>query len=166
MRLVALALFALFLGSCAYYQPAGDPYWPGPRATGPVYQGQTPQSQPQGPMMRPQPPAMQVPRATTAAGMPPQIMQVTPDAIRQCEAGGGIVKRAGMRGAYYCITPFADGGQPCNDSRQCQGRCLASLEGQSFASAAAPGICQADNNPFGCFAEVQNGQAGPALCVD
>jgi hypothetical protein len=28
------------------------------------------------------------------------------------------------------------------------------------------GVCQATDNPFGCFSEVLGGKAGPGLCVD
>ncbi|GHB01908.1 hypothetical protein GCM10009069_25860 [Algimonas arctica] len=81
-----------------------------------------------------------------------------------CVQRGGYVERAGMLGAERCTTPFSDGGLVCTDSNQCQGQCRGDLSSEMGASVS--GVCQANDNPFGCFSEVVNGQAGPGLCVD
>lgn len=81
-----------------------------------------------------------------------------------CVQNGGFVERAGLLGAERCTTPFSDAGLVCTDSGQCQGQCRGDLNSDIGASVA--GVCQANDNPFGCFTEVVNGQAGPGLCVD
>ena len=81
-----------------------------------------------------------------------------------CIATGGTVEQAGILGAERCTRPYHDGGMVCSDSSQCQGKCIADLNGAN--QSAATGTCQKTDNPFGCYAEVRNGQTGPALCVD
>ncbi|MGJ8560061.1 MAG: hypothetical protein ACSHX3_07475 [Litorimonas sp.] len=81
-----------------------------------------------------------------------------------CVQSGGFVERAGLLGAERCTTPYSDAGLVCTDSAQCQGQCRADLS--SDIGAHVSGVCQANDNPFGCFSEVVNGQAGPGLCVD
>lgn len=81
-----------------------------------------------------------------------------------CVQNGGFVERAGLLGAERCTTPFSDGGLVCTDSAQCQGQCRGDLN--SAVGTSVAGVCQANDNPFGCFSEVVNGQAGPGLCVD
>ena len=81
-----------------------------------------------------------------------------------CLKTGGIVERAGLLGAQRCTRPYSDGGQVCSDSSQCQGRCRTTPNVP--AGSPVTGICQPSDNPFGCFAEVSNGIAGPGLCVD
>ncbi|MEO1554695.1 MAG: hypothetical protein AAFR82_12265, partial [Pseudomonadota bacterium] len=81
-----------------------------------------------------------------------------------CLKTGGIVERAGLLGAERCTRPFSDAGQVCSDSSQCQGACRTTPNVP--AGSPVTGICQPSDNPFGCFAEVMNGIAGPGLCVD
>lgn len=81
-----------------------------------------------------------------------------------CVQSGGYVERAGLLGAERCTTPFSDAGLVCTDSGQCQGQCRAEIS--SDMGAHVSGVCQANDNPFGCFSEVVNGQVGPGLCVD
>ena len=81
-----------------------------------------------------------------------------------CIATGGTVEQAGILGAERCTRPYHDGGMVCSDSSQCQGKCIAGTDGANQST--TTGTCQQTDNPFGCYAEVQNGQTGPALCVD
>lgn len=81
-----------------------------------------------------------------------------------CVQSGGFVERAGLLGAERCTRPFSDAGLVCSDSSQCQGQCRTTVGND--AGTPVTGICQANDNPFGCFAEVVNGAAGPGLCVD
>ena len=82
----------------------------------------------------------------------------------QCESLGGEIQRAGMLGWEHCILPYRDAGQPCRGSADCEGRCLA--ENMADTGAAARGVCQADSNPFGCYAEMEDGEVSMAICVD
>lgn len=81
-----------------------------------------------------------------------------------CVQGGGFVERAGMLGAERCTKPFSDAGLVCTDSGQCQGQCRGTLDTDMGAD--VTGVCQATDNPFGCFTEIFGGKAGPGLCVD
>lgn len=81
-----------------------------------------------------------------------------------CVQSGGFVERAGMLGAERCTKPFSDAGLVCTDSGQCQGQCRGTLDTDMGAD--VTGVCQATDNPFGCFTEIFGGKAGPGLCVD
>ena len=81
----------------------------------------------------------------------------------ECRKDGGFIERAGMLGAERCTQRFSDGGNVCLDSRDCQGKCMTTTDaGKQNVS----GKCQMTDNPFGCRAEVINGEAEFMLCVD
>ena len=82
-----------------------------------------------------------------------------------CESVDGSISRQGLAGYEMCVRPYADAGKTCQDSSECEGQCRAQGFGSTDASQVS-GTCQADNIPFGCYAEVKNGIASPALCVD
>lgn len=81
-----------------------------------------------------------------------------------CISSGGVIERAGMLGYERCTLRYSDAGRPCSDSSICQGKCLANLD--QAQSKNVTGTCQATDNPFGCYAEVIDGETAPALCVD
>ena len=85
-----------------------------------------------------------------------------------CLAGGGVVRPAGMLGMPRCVTPYADAGKKCQDASDCAGRCLAddSVTDYDAREGEMIGLCEADDSPFGCFAEITDGKLGAALCVD
>ncbi|WP_018146898.1 hypothetical protein [Henriciella marina] len=89
----------------------------------------------------------------------------TPEERARCEAAGGSVERAGMLGWENCIQTFADGGKICTDSSECTGTCRTSGEFADGGSRVT-GQCTSNDNIFGCYQTVENGVAGPALCVD
>lgn len=82
----------------------------------------------------------------------------------RCLVSGGKVEVAGILGAERCTLSYRDGGQVCTDSSQCEGDCRAPINANDQNSAS--GTCQMNDNPFGCYASVENSQTGPALCVD
>lgn len=84
---------------------------------------------------------------------------------RDCRADGGIVERAGLAGFERCTRPYSDAGEVCTDSSQCEGQCR-SDDLDARPHSAVTGVCQANDNPFGCYAEVSNGRIRHALCVD
>jgi hypothetical protein len=81
-----------------------------------------------------------------------------------CETKGGRVERAGLLGWERCTRSFTDGGKICTDSAQCQGQCRAEAIGAPREK--LTGRCTANDNPFGCYATVQNGMSAGMLCVD
>ena len=89
----------------------------------------------------------------------------TPAERARCEAAGGTVERAGMRGWENCIQTFADGGKTCMDSSDCIGSCRTVGEFADGGSRVT-GQCTSNDNVFGCYQTVEDGVAGPALCVD
>ncbi len=116
------------------------------------------------------PPSLPIDPPTTSAPPTPQEPEF-PESPKlstleraTCVATGGTVERAGILGAERCTRPYRDAGMICSDSSQCQGKCIAGTAGANQAS--TTGTCQETDNPFGCYAEVRNGQTGPGLCVD
>lgn len=81
-----------------------------------------------------------------------------------CAAAGGEVRMEGMLGLYRCVKPYADAGKACRSSDDCEGKCLAS--GPEATGEDAVGVCQANDSPFGCYAEVEDGKVTNAICVD
>ena len=77
--------------------------------------------------------------------------------IEGCRAAGG--QRDGLAGAL-CTFAATDAGKTCTDSAECEGRCEATGTG------GANGTCSARISPFGCYSEMRDGVAQPALCVD
>ena len=85
-----------------------------------------------------------------------------------CAAQGGEVRMEGLLGLYRCVVPYADAGASCSDASDCEGRCLAddSVTDYDAAPGEATGLCEADDSPFGCYAEIENGEVAPMICVD
>ncbi|OFX04334.1 MAG: hypothetical protein A3E78_14560 [Alphaproteobacteria bacterium RIFCSPHIGHO2_12_FULL_63_12] len=81
-----------------------------------------------------------------------------------CAAAGGAVRQEGMLGMYRCVKPFADAGKACRSKSDCEGKCLATDD--AAPDAEVTGACQADDSPFGCYAEVEGGKVQAAICVD
>ncbi len=61
-----------------------------------------------------------------------------------------------------------DAGEVCADASDCEGRCLGSDDVTDYEAAPgeAKGVCEADDSPFGCYAEISNGTPEPMICVD
>ena len=109
--------------------------------------------------------------AVEAPGEPPEEPGYKADLTSQekaaCVAAGGIVERAGLAGIERCTRIYSDAGKPCKGSDECEGQCRAGPDTEAIGhKRLATGICQATDNPFGCFANVENGTLGPMLCVD
>ena len=85
-------------------------------------------------------------------------------AERQCLALGGRLQQAGRMGRYACYAQFSDGGASCSDDADCMGECRA--VGEAPTGQKAKGQCTDSNNPFGCYASVENGIVGPTICAD
>ncbi|HNS88030.1 MAG TPA: hypothetical protein PKH09_14100 [Parvularculaceae bacterium] len=81
-----------------------------------------------------------------------------------CAAAGGAVRREGMLGMYRCVIPYADAGKQCRSSDECQGKCL--VNDDAAVGDDAVGACQANDSPFGCYAEIEDGKVTTAICVD
>lgn len=96
---------------------------------------------------------------------PPQTAAADASA-EACAARGGEWRRAGRMGALRCVVSFADAGQPCTDGAQCQGDCRLPADAKRTADGQAAGVCQANDDPFGCYTTVNAGRAGPTVCVD
>ncbi len=85
-----------------------------------------------------------------------------------CQAKGGEMRIDGLLGMPRCTIPYADAGAPCTDHSDCEGRCLNddSVTDYDAPPGEARGLCEADDSPFGCYAEIENGTLAPAICVD
>lgn len=83
-----------------------------------------------------------------------------------CAAKGGEVRQEGMLGTYRCTVPYADAGRICRDRSDCEGKCLLGPDSEAATGEEATGACQANDSPFGCYAELVDGKVAAALCVD
>lgn len=80
-----------------------------------------------------------------------------------CKKKGGYVDGGGMWGLPYCKIEYADGGKPCTDNSQCQGKCTIEL---GYSPERTEPTCQTDNSWDGCRSEVVDGVIQPSYCVD
>lgn len=103
------------------------------------------------------------PQTTTGAGSDAPMQSA--DAA-SCATRGGTMQQVGRMQSWQCVVRYADAGKRCTDGDQCQADCL--IEGNSGVApgAAVAGVCQATNNRFGCNTPVEDGKAGPTLCID
>lgn len=86
-------------------------------------------------------------------------------AKKDCATAGGEVQRIGLLQKEACVFTYADAGNSCNGSEDCEGRCLLEDVAVSVGSSAL-GQCERDSSYFGCWAEVEGGVVVHALCVD
>lgn len=117
-------------------------------------------------------PASQAPVVAADAGAQKPILS-DPQTFNEadekaCTAFGGSYTRAGFLGYYHCFVSYADGGEVCSDSSECEGRCMATNASgyDPDAPDGQTGTCQKTDNPFGCFSAVVKGRVQPGLCVD
>ena len=83
-----------------------------------------------------------------------------------CAANGGEVRQEGLLGTWRCVTPFPDAGKACRDKADCEGKCLLPPDASAATDEEAIGACQANDSPFGCYAEISGGRVMAAICVD
>ena len=77
-----------------------------------------------------------------------------------CEQYGHSWKQVGKAQIFTCIEEYSDGGESCESSTDCQGKCIQrSVDG--------PATCEQSSNVFGCRNSVENIAAGEGiLCID
>lgn len=83
-----------------------------------------------------------------------------------CAARGGEIHRVGRMQSEQCVIKFADADKQCTDGDQCAGDCRIDATPFPEVGAAAHGRCQAESQNFGCHANVENGKATAAICID
>ena len=89
-------------------------------------------------------------------------------ATDSCARRGGQLRPVGRMQTLQCVVRYSDAGKRCTDGDQCQGDCRLA----DMTSAAPPdgspasGVCQANNDRFGCYTQVENGRAELTICVD
>jgi hypothetical protein len=85
-----------------------------------------------------------------------------------CAQAGGEVRQEGMLGLPRCVIPYEDAGKVCSDGSDCEGRCLASDDVSDYEAEPGEiqGRCEADDSPFGCYAEIHDGTLEGMICVD
>lgn len=87
------------------------------------------------------------------------------DPAGSCRARGGVWEPICRLQKPQCVIHYADAGRACRGDADCQGKCLAKESGATPGAPTA-GVCQASSNPCGCNTPVEDGKAGPTLCVD
>ncbi|MCX7206480.1 MAG: hypothetical protein NT086_10950 [Proteobacteria bacterium] len=103
---------------------------------------------------------------SACATSPPAKTALPLSAAQNCAQEGGEMKQGGIMGHTLCVKPYPDAGKICRDTTDCQGKCLSELGTPIVADGKQTGHCQSNTMPFGCYAEVKNGNIGPGLCVD
>jgi len=90
--------------------------------------------------------------------------KIVPTTAAACAKALGDWSRQGLLGGYMCVMRFADAGKKCSSGSEC----IASCRTDSSESKAGKvvGRCQATTSPFGCYANVEQGKAKGAICVD
>ncbi len=83
--------------------------------------------------------------------------------VEGCMRRGGYIAGDGMFGLPSCRFDYSDGGKPCQDHAECQGKCI-------FEYGLDPEIesptCTKDSSWAGCYSEVIGGVVQPAICYD
>ena len=103
------------------------------------------------------------PPAQSAAATPGDSTDLT-----NCAARGGVVDTVGRMQRQVCRVPYADAGKACSNKSDCTARCILDREEGDSEPANGPvtGKCQQYQTQFGCFTEVDGGQAKATICVD
>lgn len=96
---------------------------------------------------------------------------VAPDNQAECEEHGGQWAKFGLAQLEQCNLFTTDFDTECNDSRECQGLCLAKLnldEGQTDLAepVETTGFCSDRTIMIGCVAEVEAGFVNSIICID
>lgn len=101
------------------------------------------------------------PSSSTPPPPMPNNKKPTEDAgAATCRAEGGRWMLVGLEGTYQCIHRYPDAGKPCSSSQECTGGCI--ITDQQSAS-----FCKEDDNPFGCYATIEDFHAGRGImCID
>ena len=88
--------------------------------------------------------------------------------LLRCAQSGGSLQARGKLQQMICVHPFADAGKSCSAKSDCQGRCIADGSMGELPKLGQPAVgrCQADDRLFGCHAEIDNGKAKAAICID
>lgn len=88
--------------------------------------------------------------------------------VAACEQAGGKVQQEGMLGMPRCVTPYKDAGKSCRDGDDCEGKCLGddAVTEYNAEPGKLVGVCQANDSPFGCYAEIEDGSTQGMICVD
>ncbi len=84
-----------------------------------------------------------------------------------CESLGGTIKKAGISQFDKCVQTYSDAGDICQDASDCFGRCV--IDGSAEAltiGETISGICEMDNDPFGCTPLVTDGKYEGTICID
>lgn len=94
------------------------------------------------------------------------VSYVVPSSRLNCRTKGGQFISTGTGGV--CVTPYSDGGKFCEDSDDCEGRCVFAQTDdpkyQDFAKKyrrgdelEVDGTCETNNAPLKCSVEVKKG---------
>jgi hypothetical protein len=83
-----------------------------------------------------------------------------------CQSRGGELRRVGRMQSEQCVIGYADADKACTSSDQCAGDCRIEAAPFPDAGSVAQGRCQAESQNFGCHANVENGRATAAICID
>lgn len=104
-------------------------------------------------------------QARLCDGMTEEICQRRLDALAEidlaeCAAKSGEIVVDGRLGLPLCRETYADAGEACTGSEDCEGLCIGS------AGSGTEPACQAYTPLFGCYASYEGGEVDYEICVD
>ena len=78
-----------------------------------------------------------------------------------CDKAKGEWLSKPLNGDYFCNIPTVDSGKKCKDDAECQGSCLAEVEGDYHKTPRIPAIgrCSEMKVVLGCLYYIENGEA-------
>ncbi len=98
--------------------------------------------------------------------VPPGVQVSENPTPTECAARGGRMQPVGRAQTMQCVVAYADAGKRCTTGSDCLGDCRVEDAPFPQAGTSAVGRCQADSQPFGCHAKVENGRTTAAICID
>ena len=93
--------------------------------------------------------------------LPKEVYKPFPLDKDSCEQSKGEWLPASLGGGYFCNIPTVDSGKECKDDVECQGSCLAEVEGDYHKTPKMPiiGKCSEMTAVLGCLYYMENGEA-------
>ena len=74
----------------------------------------------------------------------------------------------GLLATPWCVVAYNDAGKDCTSGSDCEGDCRIFEMADLGADGKVHGVCQPNNVPYGCYAQIEDGKivGGGLLCVE
>ena len=85
--------------------------------------------------------------------------------VQACTERGGTVRGVCMFGLPACVVEYSDAGKTCSDSAECEGDCRLQ-ESRLPIGTKTTGFCTENNDPCGCWSQIEDGEVTETICAD